>query len=233
MVISEYSDKVVRVIDPETWSSFRVGGGSYCYSSNMAACSGPGDTTDVSKPSGVALTGDGSVAFFTTISSHGHTIFKIDLGSDAASSTVTLLAGKPNKKGDEDGVGTDARFDDPADIATNVDGTTLFIANTDENQIKRMDVASRQVVTMVNLGSSIRPSTIAVTPDGSEVYFFAALYYQSTSDLRKISSATSCTSCTATTLYPGVITGGASTPHTGTLSLTKDAQQVIITNTNK
>lgn len=195
----------------------------------MAACSGPGDSTPVSKPTGVTMAADGSVVFFSTTSSHGDTIFKVTMGSDAASSTIALLAGKPNTAGATDGIGTNARFNDPADLATNSAGTLVFVANTYGNAIQRIDVATGAVVTMASLGTNVRPSTISVTQDGNDLYFFADLFYQSTTDLWKIASAATCTSCSPTKLYDGILRQSAGAPHTGKMSLTKDGQHAIVT----
>ncbi len=75
-----------------------------------------------------------------------HVIRKVNL----ASLEVTTLAGRAGTADDIDGVGTFAAFDSPNKITT--DGTNLYIADTGNHKIKKLNLATREVSTFVGNG---------------------------------------------------------------------------------
>src|SRR5512143_4098780 len=71
-----------------------------------------------------------------------NTIRKIDI----ASGLVSTLTGSAGVPGSTDGTGTAATFHTPYGIAT--DGTSLFVADTGNNTIRKIDIASGVVTTL-------------------------------------------------------------------------------------
>jgi sugar lactone lactonase YvrE len=73
-----------------------------------------------------------------------------------ATSAVTILAGLRFKSGTTDGVGTAARFGNPADIAFGNDGN-LYVADSDNSNIRKIVIASATVSTLA--GNSAAPGS--------------------------------------------------------------------------
>jgi sugar lactone lactonase YvrE len=100
---------------------------------------GPGAQATFNLPSGLAI--DGSNLYLTD--TENHTIRKIDL----TSADVSTIAGTPREPGLSDGTGGGASFREPEGIA--VDGAGhLFVADTDNNTIREMDLATGAVTTI-------------------------------------------------------------------------------------
>jgi sugar lactone lactonase YvrE len=79
------------------------------------------------------------------ITSDGTSMYIADTGSHcirkiAADGTVTTLAGDAGTSGDSDGAGADARFNAPSDLV--VVGDYLYVADTGNNRIRRVDVST-------------------------------------------------------------------------------------------
>lgn len=89
-------------------------------------------------PRGIAVYGDN---LYVTDKSN-HTIRKIDLYTKS----VTTIAGYPGRPGVNDGIGSNARFNKPEGIAT--DGVYLYIADTGNHVIRKVDIDSGTVVTL-------------------------------------------------------------------------------------
>ena len=83
-------------------------------------------------PRGVALSADGSTALVADFSNSVVRVIALATGS------VTTLAGTPNSTGSVDGVGTGACFAFPAGIALSGDGTTVLVADPDNQSIRRI-----------------------------------------------------------------------------------------------
>ncbi len=131
-----------------------------------------------------------------------HRIRKIDI----ATSAVTTLAGN-GSAGFMDGVGTGAQVSFPAGVTT--DGTYVYVADTSNNRIRRIDIATQTVTTIAGdgTGASVdgtgtgaqfsQPAGIAM--DGTNLYVS-----DRTGDvIRKIEIAT-----TVVTTLAGSGTGG-------------------------
>ena len=82
-----------------------------------------------------------------------------------ATGTVTTLAGS-GEEGDDDGAGAAAEFCCPSGNELSTDGATLFVADTDNNKIRQVDVATGAITTLA--GSKL-PDCIAVSCDGTEL----------------------------------------------------------------
>lgn len=106
-----------------------------------------------------------------------------------ASAAVTTLAGSPSESfedGDQNGVGTAARFRNPNGIAIDPTDTYLYVADTGNAKIRRIDLATGAVVIFAGpaagtqasdcvdgIGNSARfffPYALAVDPDGANLY---------------------------------------------------------------
>lgn len=95
---------------------------------------------------------------------------------------VFVLAGQTST-GFADGVGMNARFSGPAGAALAPDGSALFVADTFNNLIRRVDLASGAVTTvagrlavqvtsdgMGTMATFASPRAMAVSPDNSAIY---------------------------------------------------------------
>jgi hypothetical protein len=116
-----------------------------------------------------SLWGDGTNLYVTDADS----IRKIDLATGA----VTTLAGSGNRRGSNDGVGTGARFFLPFGIWG--DGSSLFVADTGNSLIRKIDLQTGTVTTVAGLvpgsengrGSAGRLNLpVGIWGDGSALY---------------------------------------------------------------
>ena len=132
--------------------------------------------------------GTGAAAGFQSpydMTTDGTNIYVADAGTSTirkiviATGVVTTLAGTPDLTGNADGAGTSASFNFPSGITT--DGTDLFVADTDNNTIRRIAIASGVVSTVAGsagstgsddgTGSAARfNSPGSITTDGTNLY---------------------------------------------------------------
>jgi streptogramin lyase len=79
------------------------------------------------------------------------TLIMADTGNDTVrkleGNTVTTVAGMPGMPGTADGVGPDARFDRPTDIAVDENGDRVWVVDQQNACIRRVDVATGAVTT--------------------------------------------------------------------------------------
>lgn len=90
----------------------------------------------------------GGFAYFTAdglASGHDHTIRRVALGTG----NVTTLTGQDS--GFSDGSGSDARFNRPAGLT--LAGGSLYIADTGNHSIRRLDLATNEVETVAGTGT--------------------------------------------------------------------------------
>lgn len=112
---------------------------------------GPGLADDTGQhariynPGGVAMDPAGNVYFADTTN---HTIRKLVLSTGV----VSLVAGTPKQAGSLDGIGRAARFFGPQGIALDDTGQILFVADTQNNKIRRIILGTGEVQTVAGTG---------------------------------------------------------------------------------
>ncbi|MCB1167417.1 MAG: hypothetical protein KDK33_14750 [Leptospiraceae bacterium] len=126
-----------------------------------------------------AVTTDGTNLYIAELTNNK--IRKIDLSTGV----VTTLAGPAEgaqTSGDADGIGNSARFTSPSGITT--DGTSLYVADADNNKIRKIDIGTGLVTTFAGpvagdqspgdldgTGNAARFSApAAITTDGVNLY---------------------------------------------------------------
>ncbi len=138
--------------------------------------------------------GVGSSALFGTvfgITTDGTNLFVADTDNSTirkvvvATGAVTTLAGSAGQNGKTDGTGTTARFNSPVGITT--DGTNLYIADSSNDSIRKVVIATGTVTTLV-AGTSLSSTSplsfpLGITTDGASL--FVADTQNSTIDLLK------------------------------------------------
>jgi DNA-binding beta-propeller fold protein YncE len=87
-----------------------------------------------------------------------------------ATGQVTTLAGSPGANGSVDGTGYGAQFNYPTAITC--DGTNLYVADTDNNSIRRVVIATGEVSTVVGSGAGATAlyNPTGITTDGTALY---------------------------------------------------------------
>lgn len=138
---------------------------------------GVGTAARFNNPEGLAISPDGKTLYVAD--SRNNRIRKMDLASNA----VGTIAGRAFP-GSNDGVGTSAGFNSPKGLAISPDGKTLYVSDTGNNMIRKLDVATGTVSTVagkgalswgsddgIGIAASFRePRGLAITPDGSILY---------------------------------------------------------------
>jgi DNA-binding beta-propeller fold protein YncE len=156
---------------------------------------GVGDAARFSVPEGITLSSDGT---FALVADTGNdTIRRIEV----ATGEVTTLAGLADEPGSSDGVGDAARFRYPACIALSSDNTFALVADTGNDTIRRIEVASGEVTTLAGVAGSFgagssdgvgaaarfeSPAGIALSSDGT----FALVADTGNHTIRRIEVAT-------------------------------------------
>jgi DNA-binding beta-propeller fold protein YncE len=174
---------------------------------------GPGTAAMFRVPTGLVADGKGNLY---VAESENHTIRRIVIATDA----VTTVAGAPLEKGNVDGVGTAARFDGPGNIAYDSVTNVIYVADTGNHTIRKLDPASRMVTTIAGGGNQGTQSdgvgTAALfdivgpmAPDGA-----GNLYVGDRATIRKIALGTG-----AVTTIAGTAGASASRDGTGTSAL--------------
>lgn len=119
------------------------------------------------------ITTDGKNLYVTD--SRNHLIRKIDLATTA----VSTLAGTEERDGHADGIGIAASFNEPAGITT--DGVNLYVADTANNLIRKIVIATREVTTLAGKAGTFGQNDglgetasftgpFGVTSDGTSLY---------------------------------------------------------------
>ena len=105
--------------------------------------------------------GTGTAALFNNplgVASDVNDVYVADSGNNTirkiviATGEVTTLAGTAGSSGSADGTGTAALFNNPADIAS--DGTNLYIADSGNNTIRKIVIATGEVTTLAGTAGS-------------------------------------------------------------------------------
>jgi len=140
LYVAEYSNHTIRKIVIATGEVTTLAGTAGAYGS----VDGTGTAALFNSPSGI--TTDGTNLYVAD--SGNHIIRKIVV----ASKMVTTLAGTAGAYGSTDGTGTDARFNNPFGITT--DGTNLYVADTSNNTIRKVVIATGKVTTLAGKAES-------------------------------------------------------------------------------
>ena len=167
LYVAEYSNHTIRKIIIATGEVTTLAGtaGVYGYTN------GTGTAALFNNPAGI--TTDGSSLYVAD--SGNHTIRKIVI----ATGEVTTLAGTAGAYGSTNGTGTGARFNNPFGIIT--DGTSLHIADTGNNNIRKLVIATGNVTALAGkagasgttdgTGTDARfNNPFGITIDGSKLY---------------------------------------------------------------
>jgi len=168
--VADWSNDEIRRVEVATGEVTTLAG-----SGENGDADGVGDAAEFCGPRGLATSPDGSALFVADWSNHKIRRVEVATGS------VTTIAGSGDE-GDADGVGDAAEFYYPRDISISPDGGALFVADYENHMIRRVEVATGAVTTVV--GSGIRgsvdgvgdaaqfctPTGIALSPDGGVLF---------------------------------------------------------------
>lgn len=132
--VSNSRNNTVEAVDLASRSLRNVAGKLFEQGSN----DGTGDAARFNSPDGMTISGQSLYLCDTNNSD----VRKID----AASGTVTTIAGTANISGSEDATGPAAHFNLPTQITT--DGTALYVADSGNNTIRRITLADMKVKTI-------------------------------------------------------------------------------------
>ncbi len=141
------------------------------FAGNYGTLDGTGSSARFRSPAGI--TTDGTYLYVADTGSH--TIRKVVIATGA----VTTFAGGPGSTGSTNGVGLTARFYNPNGIT--MDGTNLYVADTQNHTIRKVVISTADVTTPVGLaatsgsadgtGSAARFShPYGVVTDGTSLY---------------------------------------------------------------
>jgi sugar lactone lactonase YvrE len=141
-----------------------------------------------------------------------------------ATGEVSTLAGSPPPalSGNTNGTGTNAKFDDPDGIAT--DGTNLYVADYNNNEIRKIVISTRAVTTLVGAAAGLNgPGGIAT--DGTSLYVADS----SNNEIRKILISTGAVTTLAGSISGGHTDGtGTAASFTGPQGITTDGANLYV-----
>ncbi|EOD14313.1 hypothetical protein EMIHUDRAFT_71960, partial [Emiliania huxleyi CCMP1516] len=141
-------------------------------SGTAGSADGVGGAAQFYRPTGVAISPDGSALFVADFSNHQ--IRRVEVATGA----VTTLAGS-DTRGSADGMGGAAQFTNPRGLAISPDGSALFVTDANNHKIRRVEVATGAVTTVAGSGTEgsadgvggaaqfRRPLGVAISTDGS------------------------------------------------------------------
>lgn len=177
----------------------------------IGSADGIGTAAQFNSPAGI--TTDGKNLYVAD--SFNNTIRKIVIATGA----VTTVAGTPGVVGTTDGTGAAALFNSPQGITT--DGTNLYVADTGNNTIRKVTIATGAVTTLAGTagvagstngtgGAALFSTPEDITTDGINLYVADTYNYS----IRKIVIATG-----AVTTLAGTASSSGSTDGTGSAAL--------------
>jgi DNA-binding beta-propeller fold protein YncE len=116
--------------------------GNISSANNMSGFDGTGAGANFSNPYGTAI--DSTNTYLYVADSNNSTIRKIEIASGA----VTTLAGAAGVNGSTDATGAAARFSNPSDIAIDSTDTYLYVTDSSNHTIRKIEIASGVVTTL-------------------------------------------------------------------------------------
>ncbi|MGH9413507.1 MAG: hypothetical protein ACRD0Y_07175, partial [Terriglobales bacterium] len=90
------------------------------------------------------------------------------IGYGLTSREKTVLAGVAGTRGDKDGTGAAALFNGPRGLAISPDDKTLYVADSANNAIRKIDIATGAVTTIG--GEVCQPNALALDSTGANLY---------------------------------------------------------------
>ena len=134
LYISDYGDDIIRKMVISTGAVTTIAG----QEGVKGSADGPGTNATFSGPDG--------------ITTDGINLYIVDRWNDTirkmvtSTGVVTTIAGRAGVPGHADGTGTNATFNEPAEITT--DGTNLYITDTGNDTIRKMVISTGVVTTI-------------------------------------------------------------------------------------
>lgn len=114
---------------------------------------------------------------FLTVDGTGTNLYVSDYNNNSirkvviASGLVTTLAGSAaGTAGAADGAGAAASFNGPSGIAITPDGTTLYVADSQNSSIRKIVIASGAVTTLATSATLGNPSGMVIDSTGTNLY---------------------------------------------------------------
>jgi sugar lactone lactonase YvrE len=156
LFVADTGNSTIRKIDLASKKVSTIGG----QAGTDGKDDGPATKSTYNHPRGIATDGK----FVYVADTANQLIRKIDLSSAA----TTTFAGQAGVQGMQDGVGAAATFNNPEALAC--DGINLYLADSDNQAIRKIALADGTVSTITQVNGHIG-SGITVTKDGSTVYF--------------------------------------------------------------
>ncbi|EOD36757.1 hypothetical protein EMIHUDRAFT_200958 [Emiliania huxleyi CCMP1516] len=168
LYVADPENHRIRKIDTSDGETTTLAG------STSGSADGTGTAASFEGPASVAVSSDGGTVYVADY--FNNRIRKIDT-SDGA---TTTLAGSTS--GSADGTGTAASFNQPFGVAVSPDGGTVYVADTYNNRIRKIDTSGGATTTLAGSDTSGSadgtgtaasfnyPNGVAVSPDGMTVY---------------------------------------------------------------
>lgn len=155
LYVSDSANNTIRLIDVSAGSSAASAVvTTYAGSGTPDSGDGTGTAAEFKFPFGIVWNAFTSNLYVAD--SSNHTIRQIAI---VPAGEVTTIAGNATSgAGDTDGIGADARFDNPSGITT--DGTFLYVADTDNHTIRQIDVTSASSVVSTIAGTAGMPDSL-------------------------------------------------------------------------
>jgi DNA-binding beta-propeller fold protein YncE len=172
MYVSDTGNHVIRAIDMYTRSVTRVAGGAGAGAGAFADASGT--SAGFNQPAGLAV--DASAVFMYVADSLNHRVRKVTIATGA----VATLVGS-GTAGTADATGAAAAFNSPWAVALDPDAFMLYVADTLNHRVRRVEVATGVVTTfagampghvddMGTAASFDTPRGLVVDPSGRMVF---------------------------------------------------------------
>ncbi len=167
MYVADRYNHRIRVVDMNTGFISTLAGGAisgYREDSGVAAM--------FREPRGLALTNDGETLYVSDC--FNHCIRKIDM----ATAQVSLVAGTPGMSGNIIGPNLDAKFSYPGKIALSTDESSLYVADSQNTGIKKIDLVGSVGVTNLVTGFGNSVYGLCIGNDGTKDILYVAASFE-------------------------------------------------------